>query len=106
MPKNAVTWTPPAQELEKRVRAGTLRHTGHAILRWNAANVCVSRRLDKSLVTKKETVMSAQKIDGIDAVIQALGAWLVPTAPRPSYSVYVFGGQHDTPQAGPPAVGP
>jgi phage terminase large subunit-like protein len=102
--KNAVTWTPPAQELEKRVRAGTLRHTGHAILRWNAANVCVSRRLDKSLVTKKDTVMSAQKIDGIDAAIQALGAWIVPAPPPPSYSVYVFGGSHDTPPR-PPVAG-
>jgi phage terminase large subunit-like protein len=95
VPKNAVTWTPPAQELEKRVLAGTLRHTGHAVLRWNAANVCVSRRLDKSLVTKKDTPMSAQKIDGIDALVQALGAYLVPSAPPPSYSVFVFGGSDD-----------
>jgi phage terminase large subunit-like protein len=91
VPKNAITWTPPAQELEKRVLARTLRHTGHAILRWNAANVCVSRRLDKSLVTKKDTVMSAQKIDGIDAAIQGIGAWLVPPpAPPPDYNVFVF----------------
>ena len=65
------------------------------MLRWNAANVCVSRRLDKSLVTKKDTPMSAQKIDGIDALVQALGAYLVPTAPPPSYGVYVFGGSDD-----------
>lgn len=104
VPKNAVTWTPPAQELEKRVRAGTLRHTGHAVLRWNAANVCVSRRLDKSLVTKKETAMSAQKIDGIDAAIQALGAWLVPSPPPPVYKVFFVGGSSHEPTTGPPAA--
>ena len=105
VPKNAVTWTPPAQELEKRIQAGTLRHSGHAVLRWNAANACVSRRLDKSIVTKKDTINSSQKIDGIDAAIQAIGAWLVPPPAPVEYSVYVFGKGSPDGETWPPAPG-
>lgn len=92
VPKNPTTWTPPAQELEKRILAGTFRHTGHAVFRWMASNVCISKRVDKSILTKKDTPMSPQKIDGIDATIEALSAFLIqPT--QPEYDVLIFGGR-------------
>jgi len=90
--KNAAVWTSPAQELEKRILARTFRHTAHPIFRWMASNVCVTRRVDKSLVTKKDTPFSLNKIDGIDATIAALSAWLTVPAPAPQYQTFVFGG--------------
>lgn len=90
--KNAATWTLPCQELEKRILAGTFGHSGHPVYRWNASNVCVSRRLDHSLLTKKDTPTSPNKIDGIDATIAALSAMVEPAARTPEYKIYVFGG--------------
>ena len=73
-PKNAKTFSEPARDLEVRVRAGLFRHDGNAILRWNASNVCVTRRIDDSLLPKKDHPDSPNKIDGIDAVLLAMGA--------------------------------
>ncbi len=72
--KSAAKVTDPAKELEARVKAGParLRHDGNPVLTWMAANVVVSRRLDASILPKKETQMSKNKIDGIDAVVNGL----------------------------------
>lgn len=79
LPKNAANWTAPARELEAMVRAGPdrFRHTGHPIYRWNASNAVVTRRVDNSLLTKKEHEHSPNKIDGIDATIEALSQALL-----------------------------
>jgi phage terminase large subunit-like protein len=58
-----------------------------------ASNVCVSRRIDKSLVTKKDTPMSANKIDGIDATIEALHPLLIEAPREPQYQVLIVGGR-------------
>ena len=92
LPKNATTWTPPCQELEKAVLSGRFRHTGHPVYRWMASNTCVSRRIDKSLLTKKDTPMSANKIDGIDATIEAMQPMLIPAERAPEFQMLVFGG--------------
>jgi phage terminase large subunit-like protein len=86
--KNAKTATPSARELETRVRHTRFRHDGNACLKWQASNVVVSRRVDDSLVPKKETPESPNKIDGIDALLLAIGGWL--RNPTPTYSLHVF----------------
>lgn len=91
LPKNAVNWTPPCQELEKIVLAGLFRHTGHPVYRWMASNACVSRRIDKSLLTKKDTPMSANKIDGIDATIAGMYSMLLPPAKPAQFQMLVLG---------------
>lgn len=75
-PKNAKTFTPPARELETRVIHGRFRHDGNTCLKWNASNCVVSRRIDDSILPKKEAPESPNKIDGIDALLEAMGAWL------------------------------
>lgn len=72
--KNASNVTDPAKELEARVKAGPhrLRHDGNPVLAWMASNVVVSRRVDGTILPKKESEMSPNKIDGIDAVVNAL----------------------------------
>lgn len=76
--KSAPKVTDPAKELEARVKAGParLRHDGNPVMNWMASNVVVSRRIDGSILPKKESPMSANKIDGIDAVVNAIAPML------------------------------
>jgi phage terminase large subunit-like protein len=55
-----------------------------------ASNAVVTRGVDDSLLPKKDHPDSANKIDGIDAILQAMSAYVMPVAPPPSYQVYVF----------------
>jgi len=68
----------PAKELEARVRAGKLRHTGSSFLRWQISNVCCERRRDGSLLPTKESATSPNKIDAVDALLLGMSAMLVP----------------------------
>lgn len=72
--KKASAVTDPAKELERRVKAGParLRHDGNPCMNWMASNVVVARRRDETLLPIKESEMSANKIDGIDALINAI----------------------------------
>jgi phage terminase large subunit-like protein len=74
--KNAKVFTAPAKELEARIRAGKIRHTGSSFLRWQISNCCVERRRDGSLLPTKESAESQNKIDCVDAILLALTALL------------------------------
>jgi phage terminase large subunit-like protein len=89
--KNARTCTPGARELEARVKHGRFRHDGNTCLRWMASNVVVARGQDDSIVPKKEHADSPHKIDGIDALVSALGGWTRAAATTPDYAMVVFG---------------
>ncbi|HEV7344275.1 MAG TPA: terminase TerL endonuclease subunit [Devosia sp.] len=72
--KKASAVTDPAKELEARVKAGParLRHDGNPVMTWMASNVVVDRRRDETILPIKESKMSPNKIDGIDALINAI----------------------------------
>lgn len=72
--KSAANVTDPAKELEARVKSGPtrLRHDGNPVLTWMASNVVANKRTDETILPKKESAMSKNKIDGIDAVVNAL----------------------------------
>lgn len=72
--KKASAVTDPAKELEARVKGGParLRHDGNPVMTWMASNVVVSRRRDETILPIKESPMSPNKIDGIDALINAI----------------------------------
>lgn len=74
--KNTKVFTTPAKELEARIRAGKLRHTGSSFLKWQVSNVCCERRRDGSLLPTKESAESLNKIDAVDAILLALSALL------------------------------
>jgi phage terminase large subunit-like protein len=74
--KNASNSTPPARELESRVKHLRFRHDGNPALRWHASNVVVTRKVDGSLVPKKDTAESPNKIDGVEAILRSLSGWL------------------------------
>ncbi|WP_416463976.1 terminase large subunit [Sphingomonas sp. VDB2] len=80
LPKNAANHTDPAKAIEARVKAGPehLRHDGNPVMGWMVANAVVDRRINGSLLPKKETPNSANKIDGVDAMINATAPMLLP----------------------------
>jgi len=61
----------PTKELEKLVIAGNLKHAGHPVLRWMAGNTMVATDAAANLKPAKDK--STEKIDGIVALIMALG---------------------------------
>lgn len=62
--------TAPSKELEARVLSRRLRHGGHPVLRWMAANVAVEWDAAGNLKPSKKA--SAEKIDGIVALVTGL----------------------------------
>lgn len=61
----------PTKELMGLLMAGRIRHGGHPVLRWMASNVAVEE--DAAGNIKPSRKKSAEKIDGIVAVVSALG---------------------------------
>jgi phage terminase large subunit-like protein len=73
----------PSVLLEVLVRTGRLRHGGHPVLRWNAANVVAD--IDAGGRIKPSKMRSTERMDGISALVTAL--WGVTSAKGPR-SVY------------------
>ena len=90
LPKTRKAFTVPALDFEARVRHGRFRHDGNACLRWNASNVVVMRGMDGSILPIKEHENSPLKIDGIDAVLQAMSAMLTPAPAAPDFQIMVL----------------
>jgi len=84
--KNAKTFTTPAKELEARIKAKQIRHSGSTFLKWQISNACVERRRDGSLLPTKDRAESPNKIDAVDALVLALVDLL--QAPTPTQSIY------------------
>ncbi|MFN0055972.1 MAG: terminase large subunit [Planctomycetales bacterium] len=66
-------FTAPCKELIRLISSGQLRHGGDPVLRWMAENVAIRRDANDNIRPDKEN--SADKIDGIVALIMALGLW-------------------------------
>jgi phage terminase large subunit-like protein len=79
MAKNAKNATDPAKAIEARVKAGParLRHDANPVLTWMVGNAVVDRRIDGSILPKKAATNSPNKIDGVDAMINATAPMLV-----------------------------
>lgn len=69
------TLSEPSRELEKLLMGGLLRHGGHPVLRWMAANVAVQEGPNGSIRPSKDR--SHERIDGIVAVVIALSRAMV-----------------------------
>jgi phage terminase large subunit-like protein len=88
--KNAKNMTPPARDLETRVRHRRFRHDGNSCLKWMASNAVVTRGVNDSILPKKESPESPNKIDGIDAILQADSARLVPEEKPKGFQMFVL----------------
>jgi len=67
----------PAKELEKLMLGRELQHDGHPVLRWCASNVMVETDAAGNIKPSKKK--STEKIDGIVALVMAIG--VAATAP-------------------------
>lgn len=74
MPKTAGNVTPAAKEIEARVRAKAplIRHDDNPVMNWMVGNAVAEHRVNGSLLPKKPKGGSKQKIDGVDAAINAV----------------------------------
>ena len=69
----------PTKALDVLIRSGRLRHGGHPVLRWNAANVMLKK--DEADNWKPDKKRSREKIDGMVALVMAVG--LAQSEPPP-----------------------
>ncbi|MGL3208308.1 terminase TerL endonuclease subunit [Bradyrhizobium sp. BR 1433] len=72
--KKPETYSEPAKLLEAWVEIKKFRFDGNPVLTWMASNCVVDRRVNGSILPKKEHKDLPKKIDGIDALIMAIGA--------------------------------
>jgi phage terminase large subunit-like protein len=70
----------PAKELERLVAGELLAHGGNPVLRWMASNCAVS--IDAAGNIKPDRSKATEKIDGIVALVMALGRAIVPHEPE------------------------
>ena len=71
VPQNIMSLSDPSKEFEKAVLAKTLCHGNDPVLRWMAANCVIYTDPNDNIKVRKDNV--ANKIDGIIALIMALG---------------------------------
>ncbi len=69
--QNKANYNEPCRYLEQLLKNRQLRHGGHRVLRWMAANAASEEDGLGNIMPKKKK--SAEKIDGIVALVMALG---------------------------------
>lgn len=77
-----VSMNAPTKHLDVLVRSGNLRHARHPVLRWMAGNVMLEK--DAADNWKPSKRRSKEKIDGIVALIMALGRAVVAQPQEPA----------------------
>jgi len=75
--KTAKNIAQPALDLEGRIKSRLCRQDGNPVMKWMASNAVVDRRVDGSILPKKENKDSPDKIDGLDALLVAWGRMMV-----------------------------
>jgi phage terminase large subunit-like protein len=80
----------PTKELERLLLQRKLRHGGHPVLRWMADNVATSQ--DPAGNIKPDKAKSTERIDGIVALVMAIGRALTNEAEEePQYQAFFLG---------------
>ena len=78
----------PTKELEKLVRQRRIRHGGNPVLRWMASHVSVIRDSSENMKPTKKN--PNERIDGIVAMIMALGRASLVTKPEPEVQLVII----------------
>lgn len=97
--------TAPAKEFERLVLGGGLNHGGNPVLRWMMSNCAVTQDPAGNLKPAKDK--SADKIDGIVAIIMALARSIVAKSNRSIYEtrgIISIGGEEVVPEVDKPVV--
>lgn len=79
--QGTVSMNEPMKEVMRLVRQKKIRHGGHPILRWNASNIAA--RADASDNVRPDKEKSAEKIDGLVALIMSIGRTMAGTDSQP-----------------------
>jgi phage terminase large subunit-like protein len=72
----------PSKQLENWVVSGKFLHGGHPVLAWQASNVAIQTDSAAGNI-KPSKAKSTERIDGIVALVMAIGLWQAATAPAP-----------------------
>jgi phage terminase large subunit-like protein len=81
----------PMMELERRWLERQLHHGGHPVLRWMADNAEAKDFNGKLKLVKPNSKMDPRKIDGIQALVNALDSLTrYQEQPEPQYDAFVF----------------
>lgn len=84
-----VSMAPAVQALEAAVLDQKIHHGGHPILRWNVANAAIEMDpAGNRKVTKKRSI---GHVDGLVALLMALGVSLQKAAEQPKYQSFFIG---------------
>jgi len=79
----------PAKALEAAILSKTLRHNGHAVLRWCIGNVALE--MDAAGNIKPSKKASTERIDGVIALIMAIDQMSrLHHAAEPAYQMFVL----------------
>jgi phage terminase large subunit-like protein len=81
--------TAPTKELERLLLEQKLRHGGNPVLRWMASNVAVDQDAAGNL--KPSKARSRERIDGIVALVMAIGRAMVQPITQPWHGIYISG---------------
>jgi phage terminase large subunit-like protein len=76
------TLSAPTSELENLVAAGKIHHYGHPVLAWMCGNVALQR--DAAGNIKIDKGKSSEKVDGMAALVNALGGYMSNEGPQDS----------------------
>jgi len=71
IPQTLQNFAGPTKEFERRLLGHEFRHDGNPVLRWMVGNVCV--RPNENSDIRPDKAKSSEKIDGVVAMIMALG---------------------------------
>lgn len=74
MKQNMHHMAPPTKELERLVMQGALSHPGHPVLSWMFDNVAIRRDSDDNIKIDRDK--SREKVDGMVALVMALGVFI------------------------------
>lgn len=77
------TLSEPSKELEKLLLSRKIAHSGHPVLRWMASNVAIEIDANGNIRPSKKK--STERIDGIAALVMALGRGIVSTTAECAY---------------------
>lgn len=74
----------PARELESLIVGGRLLHGGHDVLTWQAGNVAIQTDGQNIKPSKQR---STERIDGIVALVMALGEHITSVSPKQNWDI-------------------
>lgn len=72
----------PTKHLERSIVSGKVAHGGNPVLRWMNSNVQIAQ--DPGGGIKIHKTKSREKVDGMVALVMAIGEWMTDESPGPS----------------------